>query len=194
MKYFYLTLASLLFLILGESCLNRDTFRPEIKTLDSLSGALNGMKHGLESTDTLRLNSSISTFKNIGEFIRLKIQDTISKEEAEQLKIFFAAGENLEKYALNRNLLLARATRIQTQLIQLSEDIDHAVLSKDQAQSFVRREKEELNRWMEAAVNQQNLQYENNGAFRSSLKSAEELVKKRNQGVLPVVVTNSNSN
>lgn len=180
---------SLIFLslILCPSCNKSDQYNQKVKTLDSLSGSLNAMVKELEKADTVLLQKSIARFSYYRKFIIENIHDTVSKDQADNLKIFYEGGENLEAFAKNRNMILARARLVNSQLLKLKEDLknnaDPGIASK-----FILTEKAELSKLTETGYRQEEIFHKSHEKFKNAQHGVEELIKSRNKGSLPTIV------
>ncbi len=174
--------------ILG--CGESDFYVQKTKSLDSLSGSLNAMVKELEKTDTIILQRAIARFSYYRQFISENLHDTITKDQANQLKRFYEAGQNIEAYDKNRNLILTRAGLVNSQLTKLKEDIKEKIDSELISKFFV-DEKTELVYLTEIGYAQQEQLHVNFEKFQTSLHGVEELIKSRNKGVLPTIIKDS---
>jgi hypothetical protein len=180
-----------LFIAIVQACGKTDIYAEKSKTLDSLSGAVNSVVRELEKTDTITLRKYLARFEYYQQFIRQNIDDTIGKNEADNLRHFYTSGKNLENYAANRYVILARASLINSQLLKLAMDIQSQAISTDQLPVYTSNEKNEVGKLIEAAYHQQKIFYSGMEEFRNSLNGVELLIRSRNHGELPVIVKDS---
>ena len=120
----------LLFCILS-SCTNSNEQAKQIKSLDSISGALNQKVIELQKTDTLILEKALTKFNNYKQFIKQNINDTVTKKEADAVQQFFASGTTLEIFFINRKIILARAQLVNAQLTKLILDITQNTIEQN---------------------------------------------------------------
>lgn len=177
--------------VLVESCDKTDVYEEKAKTLDSLNGAINSMANELLRTDTIVLKKSIARFNWYKQFIQQNINDTVTKAEADNLQHFYASGNNLERFSENRKLILERANLINTQIVNLTEDIKTKKADKDQISKFTVHERSAAGKLIEAGYNQQKLFHSGMEEFTTSLKGVELLIRSRNNGELPTIVKDS---
>lgn len=174
-------------LMLCQACNKTDLSAQRIKTVDSLSGSLNVMVKTLEKVDTVLLLKSIARFNYYKLFIKENVKDTITKEQADNLKHFYHGGENLTVFASNRILIVARAMLLNSQMLKLSEDlknnVDPVALSK-----FIMFEKMEIAKLTEIGFRQQKIFHTGLEEFKNALPGIEMLIKSRNKGELPTIV------
>ena len=170
------------------SCNKTDLYGQKTKTLDSLSGAINSMLQELKNVDTISLQKSLTRFNWYNEFIRENIHDTITKDEADNLRHFFTSGKDLENFSRNRKLILKRALLINSQLQKLTEDIKNKSLSTEQMSSYSHNEMNESTKLIEMGYEQQKLFHSRLEEFKNSLKGIELLIRSRNKGELPTII------
>jgi hypothetical protein len=181
--YSFILLGSILF----QACGKHDVGAQKIKTLDSLGGSVNSMVKELERTDTVLLQKYLARFSYYSQFISENVHDTISKEQADNLRQFYEGGKNLEAYAHNRRIIIKRTRLVNSQLLKLSADLrenkDPEVFSK-----FIFLEKQEASRLTEAGIQQQQKFHSGMEEFKNSLRGVEDLIKSRNRGELPTII------
>lgn len=177
----------LLFCILS-SCTNSNEQAKQIKSLDSISGALNQKVIELQKTDTLILEKALTKFNNYKQFIKQNINDTVTKKEADAVQQFFASGTTLEIFFINRKTILARAQLVNAQLTKLILDITQNTIEQKQLQEFTFAEKEQANDVIQKSFLQQQLFNSNLQQFKNALPMVEELIKTKNNGQLPTIV------
>lgn len=170
------------------SCNQSEQYTQKAKTLDSLSGALNQKIKELEKTDTAILQRCITRYNYYSQFIKQNVNDTLSKDEADNLQAFDASGKNLQSFASNRFIILARAALINSQQAKISEEIKNKSASIEQLTGYILREKEASAEIIEVAAEQQKAYYSSLEEFKISLKKVEELIRVRNKGQLPTII------
>ncbi len=174
-------------ILLVQACHQSEGHSQQIKTLDSLSGAVNAMEQTLVKTDTILLQKCINRLNYYSTFINENVHDTISREQADNLKHFYDGGQALAAYAKNRQAILKRARLINAQLMKLSEDTKDAG-DPEALWKFISIEKAEASRLMEAGQQQQEKFHSAIGEFKNALHGVEQLIKSRNRGELPTIV------
>ncbi len=171
-----------------SSCTNSNEQAKQIKSLDSISGALNQKVIELQKIDTLILEKALTKFNNYKQFIKQNINDTVTKKEADAVQQFFASGTILENFFINRKTILARAQLVNTQLTKLMLDINQNTIEQKQLQEFTFAEKEQANDVIQKSFLQQQLFNTNLQQFKNALPLVEELIKTKNNGQLPTIV------
>jgi hypothetical protein len=171
-----------------QSCNRNDVYAIKIKTLDSLSGAVNAHAKEIEKVDTIILAKAILRFDQYKQFIQQNVKDTITKSEADFIQQFYTSGKSLTSFDLNRRSLKARTSLINSQLEKLKSDAKNNLLPEEKLIEFTDLEKKEANSLIEASNKQQQLFYTSLQEFKTALKGVEYLIKARNNGQLPTVV------
>jgi hypothetical protein len=171
-----------------QSCNRNDVYAIKIKTLDSLSGAVNAHAKEIEKVDTIILAKAILRFDQYKQFIQQNVKDTITKSEADFIQQFYTSGKSLTSFDLNRRSLKARTSLINSQLEKLKSDAKNNLLPEEKLIEFTDLEKKEANSLIEASNKQQQLFYTSLQEFKAALKGVEYLIKARNNGQLPTVV------
>lgn len=171
-----------------QSCNRNDVYAIKIKTLDSLSGAVNAHAKEIEKVDTIILAKAILRFDQYKQFIQQNVKDTITKSEADFIQQFYTSGKSLTSFDLNRCSLKARTSLINSQLEKLKSDAKNNLLPEEKLIEFTDLEKKEANSLIEASNKQQQLFYTSLQEFKTALKGVEYLIKARNNGQLPTVV------
>lgn len=171
-----------------QSCNRNDVYAAEIKSLDSLSGAVNALAKESDKTDTVILDKAILRFNQYKHFIQQNINDTVSKTEADFIQQFYTSGNSLLNFNLNRKSLKARTSLINSQIDKLKSDAKNNLLPEEKLIEFTNLEKKEANNLIETNQKQQQIFYSSLQDFKVSLKGVEVLIKARNNGQLPTVV------
>ena len=183
-KFFFIFFCSLLI----TSCNSNDAITKELKSLDSISGALNQKLIELQKIDTLILEKALSKFNDYKQFIKQNINDTISKKQADALQQFYVSGNNLEDFFINRKLIISRSKLVNLQLTKLSGDVKQNTLEQQQLSEFIFAEKEQANDIIQKGVIQLQLFQSKLQQFKTTLPLVEELIKANNNGELPTIV------
>ena len=171
-----------------QSCNRNDVYATETKSLDSLSGAVNELDKESDKTDTVILDKAILRFNQYKQFIQQNINDTVSKTEADFIQQFYMSGNILLNFNINRKSLRARTSLINSQLEKLKSDAKNNLHSEEQLIEFTNLEKKAANNLIEASHNQQQLFYTSLQDFKTALKGVENVIKARNNGLLPTVI------
>lgn len=193
MRYFKNIFFVIIVAALFASCSGNDEQAKQIKSLDSISGALNLKLSELQKTDTLILEKALTKFNDYKQFIKQNINDTVSKKEADALQHFFASGNNLEGFFINRKTILARGYLVNAQLNKLLTDVKSNSLEEKQQSEFSFAEREQANDVIQKSFLQQQLFQTNLQEFKNALPLVEELIKTKNNGQLPTIVKDSTS-
>src|SRR6218665_3811333 len=165
----------------SQGCGKKDAYGRQVKTVDSLSGALSAFVKGMEKRDTLLLQRSVARFNDYRKFVSLHIQDTILKTEADNLQHFYAGGRCLENFAGTRKTLLARAALVNSQLTKLAQDIENRSAAPEALARFIEHETKEAGHLMEAGYDQQRKFHAGFEEFKNSIHGVEILIRSRNQ-------------
>lgn len=171
-----------------QSCSKNDGYAASIKSLDSLSGAVNALVKEDLKTDTVILEKAILRLAQYKQFIQQNVKDTLTKTEADFLQQFYTSGSNLQNFNLNRKSVKARINLINSQIEKLKHDAKGNLISEEKLIEFTNAEKKEASNLIEAGHNQQQLFYTNLQEFKMALKGVEELIKARNNRQLPTVI------
>ncbi len=172
------------------SCKNA-SYEKQIKTLDSLSGALNQKLIELKQVDTVILAKAISKYTNYKQFIQQNVSDTVSKSEADHLQQFFVCGKNLLDFSENRRSILGRGELINSQLNKLIHDAKENVLDEEKLTQFTNEERNNAELLIKNSFGQQQLFQANLQEFKLSLAGIEALIRARNNGQMPTVIKDS---
>lgn len=181
------------FIFLFYCCSNNNIQAKQIKSLDSISGALNLKLTELQKADTVILVKALTKFSNYNQFIKQNINDTVSKKEADALQHFILSGTNLENFFSNRASILARGKLVNSQLNKLISDIKENVIDQNQSSEFTIIEKEQANDVIQKSYIQQQAFQTYLQEFKNALPLVEELIKNRNNGQLPTIIKDSTS-
>lgn len=173
---------------LFQSCKRNDVYAANVRSLDSLSGAVNALVKEDLKTDTIILAKAISRLTQYKQFIQQNVKDTLTKTEADLLQQFYSSGNSLQNFELNRKSVKARINLINSQIEKLKHDASGKLISEEKLIEFTNSEKKEASHLIDAGHNQQQLFYTNLQEFKTALKGVEELIKVRNNGQLPTII------
>jgi len=158
------------------------------KSLDSMQVVLTTKSSELLAIDTIVLNKALDKFTQYAAFINQHVNDTLTKAEADYLQKFFVSGNTLLSVKNNRNTLLMRSGIIHSQIDNLKKDYSNRVISRVEfivnASSEKKASAEVINIFQETST----AFYKNIQDFKNSILPVEELIKRRNNGNLPVLV------
>ncbi|WP_317899728.1 hypothetical protein [Aurantibacillus circumpalustris] len=188
MKFFCYTVCFIIATFFFGACGKSDLYEEKEKKLDSLSGAVNSIVKELQKTDTLVLQKSITRYTWYKQFVEQNVNDTVRKEEADNLQHFYSSGKNLESFSTNRKMVLKRAVLISSQLAKLSQDVKSKSITQQQLQTYSEYEINEASKLIESAYTQQKLFHSGLEEFKSALKGVEMLIRSRNKGELPTII------
>jgi hypothetical protein len=182
--------SSVLFVLpfLFSSCLKDDASEKVLHSLDSLSGALNLKLKELQQVDTVTLNKALLTFTNYKQFISQNVNDTVKKEEGDQLQRFYSAGKKLETFTGNRRALIARSNLINSQLAKLTADLKNNSADEEKVLVYLDQERSGADEIVKSTLGQQQAFQASLEEFKISLSGVEELIKAHNGGDLPTII------
>ena len=175
------------------SCGKSEEEERQIHSLDSLSGALNTKLQELNQLDTSLLKKAIDNFENYRVFIKENVNDTLTKEEGDQLQKFFLCGKNLISFKENRSAMLARGSLINSQLKKLMLDLGNGSVEYEKTQVYFLQERKGAEELIRSCFGQQQAFQSALQDFRSSISNVESMIMKRNAGQLPKIIQETNS-
>jgi len=178
------------FLFSLQSCKN-DVGEKQIRSLDSLSGALNQKLTELKQADTIVLSKAITKYNNYRHFIQQNLTDTVSKQEADQLQQFYNSGKILVSFSDNRKAILARGNLVNSQLSKLITDARSKVTDEGTLMKYFAQEKTNAEDVIRMSHDQQKFFVESLQEFKLSLSGIEALIKSRNNGQMPTIIKDS---
>jgi hypothetical protein len=182
---------SIIFIFLFFSCTKNALYESQLKSLDSLSGALNQKLTELRQVDTVTLKKAITKYNNYRQFIQQNVNDTVNKEEAGHLQQFYSSGKTLEDFAGNRTTILARGSLLNSQISKLVRDIKEQAIDEEKLEQYASGEKQRSQELIKASYKQQQLFEASLQEFKLSLRGIEALIKSRNNGQMPVIIKDS---
>jgi len=170
------------------SCKGNDIYAEKKKTLDSLSGAVNVLLTEIERNDTILIQKAITKFVYYKQFIKQNVNDTLTKAEADLLQQFFASGKNIETYAENRKSLRARAALLNSQIRDLSEDLNKKTIGAEALSKYCAIECLEASKLVQQNALQKEMFYSSLQEFKNSINGVEQIIRSRNAGELPKII------
>ena len=186
-------LSALLLIFLSQACGLNDYAKQQIKTIDSLGGAVNTAIQTLQKTDTSNLSNLLHSYQIYAQFINTKLNDTLSKSDALEVKGFFESGESLLTFESNKNKLLQRLNVLNNQLSKLSSDIHNHAISEEQAEQYFQNEMREAHQVLPMILDQEKLYFTNLQKLSASMHLIKEIIKQHNQQQLPFIVETQNN-
>lgn len=185
---FIYTLIFSISVFIFSSCGKSSEHEKMLKSLDSLSGALNQKLTELRFVDTVILQKAIVKYNNYKQFIQQNVNDTISKTEADHLQQFYNSGKNLIEFDENRKAIIARGNLINSQLNKLVIDAKENDLATEKLKEYTLQEKLQAEQLIKDTFSEQQLFNANLQEFKLSLFGVEELIKSRNNGQMPTII------
>ncbi|MGZ3899907.1 MAG: hypothetical protein ACXVDC_06240 [Bacteroidia bacterium] len=185
------SLLAIVIILIFSSCTQNAVYESQLKSLDSLSGALNLKLTELRQVDTVILNKAISKYNNYRQFIQQNVNDTVNKEEANHLQQFYICGKNLSEFSDNRSTILARGSLLNSQINKLITYVKEKAVDEEKLIQFSSQEKQNAKDLIKASYEQQQLFQANLQEFKLSLSGIESLIRSRNNGQMPVIIKDS---
>ncbi|MBI2720734.1 MAG: hypothetical protein HYX39_01030 [Bacteroidetes bacterium] len=176
---------------LFHACIKNDVYEAQLKSLDSLSGALNQKLAELKQIDTVILKKAIIKYSNYSQFIQQNVNDTLSKQEGDQLQQFNVSGKNLSDFSENRTIILARGSLLNAQLNKLMLDVKAHSNEEEMIYKFYAEEKQNAEKLIKSTYGQQQLFQSNLQEFKLSLTGIENIIRSRNNGQMPTIIKDS---
>lgn len=174
-----------------SSCTQNALYESQLKSLDSLSGALNQKLSELRQVDTVILKKAITKYNNYRQFIQQNVNDTVNKEEATYLQQFYGSGKALDDFSVNRATILARGSLLNSQISKLVTDVKERAVPVEKLREYATGEKQQAQDLMKASYDQQQSFLSSLQEFKLSLIGVENLIKSRNNGQMPVIIKDS---
>ncbi len=175
-------------MLLLAACSRNSLYIEKLKTLDSLDGVLNVAISELQKSDTVSLSKSIEIYTTYNQFLEQNLSDTITKAEADCLRHFQSAGQNLGYYAANRNVLLTQLKMLGKQISTLTVDVKNKSIDEQHLLENLSLESKQIKTTYDLSSKQKQLFYSALEQFKNSLGGIEQLIKSHNSGVMPTIV------
>lgn len=141
----------------------------------------------LKSADSLKCEESILKFKIYSDFLTKNLKDTVTIEQAKQLKVFYTCGEAITKFQSLRPSYLTNAELRKIQLQNLSNDLKNGSIDAEEAVEYINTEKHASQTLIDEITNNTANTRDNLDLFNISTPAVEEVIKLRNSGNLPLV-------
>ena len=193
MKVISIMIAFTILIFLESACGTTSISKQQIKTLDSLNGAVNTAANALRRTDTISLNKVLDHYFQYKQFINAKLQDTITKSEALDLKVFYNSGEALLNFNKNKLVVLTRLNLLNTQTEKLTKDLIDGHLNEVERKKYFNLELAEANKEIQLAFALEKEYILNFEKFTQSLKAIEDIIRRYNQNQLPTIIKTANT-
>lgn len=169
------------------SCRNNTTYEKYSKELDSLKIVLQQSVLNLKSADSLKCEEAIFKFKIYSDFLNKNLKDTVTIEQAKQLKVFYSCGEAITKFQSLRPTYLTNSELRRVQLQNLSNDLKNGSIEASEAVDYINTEKQASLALIDEITHNTTNVRDNLDLFNSSSTIVEEVIKQRNGGNLPLV-------
>jgi hypothetical protein len=189
-----LTCYILAFIYLGSlfSCRSSEAYKSYAASIDSLGGAIGTLETQLKAVNEAELADMKNRYLAYSSFIRERVTDTLSQAEASDLRRFDEAGKQLELFVANRQILVERAGLVRDQLETLAKDVRTKSADEDRIREYLSNEKAAAADFAEGARSELASYTEASKQFRISLAAVGNIIRKRNDGELPRVISNPN--
>ncbi len=171
-----------------SSCKNSNQYAKQIKELDSLKVVLQEAISNFNTIDSAKCYQAYAEQFTYSTFINANLRDTVSKETAENLQLFYAVGKNLVNYLAMSPKWKEEAKKSIQQLTDLSHDLKNGSVEDEEVVEFLSEEKIEADKIIEELKSNTELMRYSLESFSKSLPTAQETVKKLNGGSLPELV------
>lgn len=169
-------------------CKTGNEFEKEASVIDStkvvLQVKLNELKRSEQNLETIGFNK----FEIYSTFLHNNLKDTISRSGASVIQQFINAGNTLKQFEKGKEELVKQTELSIAQLQKLSSDVKENNLQPNAIQAFYSGEKnhaEELISAIEQNIKALNM---SSASYKSSLPRTEEFIRSINNGNLPIVV------
>jgi len=171
--------------LLVFSCTKKNISESGLRTLDSLDGALGALTKEVSSIDTIQLESALERFATYRFFIHTQVKDTLSPNEASQLKRFFESATVLKSYQSNRERILSRTELLRKQIALLRMDVSKQLHSDEILSTYLDKEKNAVEELTMLMITEQKKFYSSYMTHKLSLPDVENFIRLHNHGELP---------
>ena len=172
-----------------SSCRNSHAYDKQVKELDSLKVVLQQSVNNFKTVDSAQCMQAYSKQYTYSLFINSHLKDTVTKAVAENLQTFHLVEKGLVDYLSLRSHWLLQADLSISQLQTLSHDLKNGSIDEDDAIEFINEEKKQSEKIIEELkVNTETIR-KHLELFNQSLPTIEELIKRLNSGVLPLLIS-----
>lgn len=169
------------------SCKKSNTYAKQVKELDSLKVVLQEAVSNFNTIDSVKCYQNYSEQYTYINFIKENLKDTISKTEAENLQMFVSLGKNMLNYLAKKPKWTQEANTSIKQLTDLSYDLKNGNVENEEAVEFILKEKTEALKIIDELKTNTELMRYSLETFTNTLPTAENIVKKLNNGNLPEI-------
>jgi thymidylate synthase len=167
------------------SCKNSHGYEKYVKELDSLKVVVEQAIGNFKTVDSVAVYNASIKQQTYTQFINANLKDTVSKEEALNLRDFSNTGTGLQLYLSKRQQWLAEANNTVNQLHNLSHDLKNGSVETDEAVEYIHNEKQNSEKIIEELkINTESVRAIMD-THAKTLPVAENIVKKLNHGSLP---------
>ena len=171
-----------------SSCKSSNQYAKQIKELDSLKVVLQEALVNFNTIDSAKCYQAYSEQFTYSSFISANLRDTVSKQTADNLQLFYAVGKNLVNYLAMSPKWKEEGQKSIKQLTDLSHDLKNGSVEDEEVVEFLSEEKIEADKIIEELKSNTELMRYSLESFSKSLPTAQETVKKLNGGSLPELV------
>ncbi len=175
-------------IIYVSSCKNSNQYAKQVKELDSLKVVLQEALVNFNTIDSAKCYQAYAEQFTYSTFINANLRDTVSKQTAENLQLFYATGKNLVNFLAMSLKWKEEAQKSIKQLTDLSHDLKNGSIEDEEVIEFLSEEKIEADKIIEELKSNTELMRYSLESFSKSLPTAQETVKKLNGGSLPELV------
>ena len=170
-----------------SSCKNSNQYAKQVKELDSLKVVLQEALVNFNTIDSAKCYQAYSEQFTYSTFINANLRDTVSRQTAENLQLFYATGKNLVNFLAMSPKWKEEAQKSIKQLTDLSHDLNGS-LEEEEVVEFLSEEKIEADKIIEELKSNTELMRYSLESFSKTLPTAQETVKKLNGGLLPTII------
>lgn len=189
MKFISFLVSLVVLTMYVSSCKNSNQYAKQVKELDSLKVVLQEALVNFNTIDSAKCYKAYAEQFTYSTFINANLRDTVSRETAENLQLFYAVGKNLVNYLVMSPKWKEEAKQSIKQLTDLSHDLKNGSVEEEEVVEFLSEEKKESDKIIEELKANTELMRYSLETFSKTLPTAQETVKKLNSGALPELAT-----
>ncbi len=171
-----------------SSCKNSNQYAKQIKELDSLKVVLQEALVNFNTIDSAKCYQAYSEQVTYSRFISANLRDTVSRQTADNLQLFYMVGKNMLNFLALSPIWKEEAHKSIKQLTDLSHDLKNGSIEDEEVVEFLSEEKIEADKIIEELKSNTELMRYSLESFSKSLPTAQETVRKLNGGSLPELV------
>lgn len=157
-----------------------------VSSLDSLNGALSVLRGLLLNYDSLLLEKNLGTCEAYRVFLKNRANDTLSVEDAQNIKRFFQSAQQMESYRANKGILTQRCWLLYEQTGNLKKDVWNNVHDRAQLRQFLQREMEAGKELHRLIMNERNSLESAVKNYVETKPQVESYLRSKNEGQLPL--------